>query len=197
MQFPRSCGMIPYGTIDCKQRSGATRSFAFRKGDPVAKRSGSIAEQAERLAAPFAQALGLSLWDVRFVKEGAEWYLRFFIDKEGGVTIEDCEALSRAVDGPLDEADWIEQSYYLEVSSPGLNRELTKPAHFEQMKGQPVLVRLYRPMDGVKDLQGVLLDRTDGTLTIEINGAAVCLPQGDVATVKLDDDHFEPDDMDA
>ena len=85
-----------------------------------------------RLARPVAEELGLQLWDVRFVKEGADWYLRFFIDREGGVTINDCEEMSRRLDKLLDEADPIACSYCLEVSSPGVERELIRPEHFEQ-----------------------------------------------------------------
>ena len=83
------------------------------------------------IAAPIAEQLGLDIWDIRFVKEGADWFLRIFIDKDGGVTIEDCENMSRAMDAPLDEADPIPQSYCLEVSSPGVERELTRDSHFE------------------------------------------------------------------
>ena len=94
------------------------------------------------LALPLAEELSLRVWDIRFEKEGASWYLRIFIDKPGGVTIEDCEALSRAIDPVLDEADPISVPYYLEVSSPGLGRELTCPAHFEEMMGREVRVLL-------------------------------------------------------
>ena len=157
----------------------------------MAGKNSGVAAQAEALAAPLAQSLGLSLWDVRFVKEGAEWYLRFFIDKEGGVTIDDCEALSRALDDPLDEADFIDQSYYLEVSSPGLNRELTRDRHFVQMQGQPVLIKLYRPVNGSKQWNGILKERSDAGLVITTDdGQTLTLPQEDVATVRLDDDDF-------
>ena len=87
------------------------------------------------IAAPVAEQLGLSIWDIRFQKEGVSWYLRIYIDKEGGVGITDCENFSRAVDGPLDEADPIEQSYYLEVSSPGVERQLTRDEHFKKYIG--------------------------------------------------------------
>ncbi len=97
------------------------------------------------IAAPVAEQLGLSIWDIRFQKEGVSWYLRIYIDKEGGVGITDCENFSRAVDGPLDEADPIEQSYYLEVSSPGVERQLTRDEHFKKYIGSPVMVRLIRP----------------------------------------------------
>ena len=96
------------------------------------------------IAAPVAEQLGLSIWDIRFQKEGVSWYLRIYIDKEGGVGITDCENFSRAVDGPLDDADPIEQSYYLEVSSPGVERQLTRDEHFKKYIGSPVMVRLIR-----------------------------------------------------
>jgi len=155
----------------------------------LAGKSNSIAAKAEALALPFARELGLELWDVRFVKEGADWFLRFFIDKEGGVNINDCENLSRALDDPLDEADFIEQGYYLEVSSPGLNRELTKERHFDQMMNSPVLVKLYRAIDGTKELQGTLVGKTDDLLHLcSEQGETVTLNRSDIASVRLDDD---------
>ncbi len=157
----------------------------------MASKSNSIAAKAEALALPFAQELGLDLWDVRFVKEGADWFLRFFIDKEGGVNINDCEALSRALDTPLDEADFIEQGYYLEVSSPGLGRELTKDRHFEQMMSEPITVKLYRAIDGKKEIKGILVDKTDEVLLLcNEQGETVTLTMSDIASVRLDDDNF-------
>lgn len=98
------------------------------------------------LAKPVVEQMGLQLWDVRFEKEGASWYLRIFIDKEGGVTIDDCENLSRAMDQILDDADPISQSYYFEVSSPGIGRDLVRPWHFQRYLGQDVQVKLIRPV---------------------------------------------------
>ena len=143
------------------------------------------------IAEPVAEQLGLEIWDIRFVKEGTDWFLRIFIDKEGGVNINDCENLSRAVDAPLDEADFIEQAYYLEVSSPGLNRELTKDRHFEQMMGESILVKLYKAVNGSKELCGVLTEKTDETLTLTpVGEEPVTLSVSDIASVRLDDDHF-------
>ncbi len=157
----------------------------------MASKSGNIAAKAEALAMPFAEQLGLILWDVRFVKEGAEWYLRFFIDKEGGVNINDCENLSRALDEPLDQADFIDQGYYLEVSSPGLNRELTKDRHFVQMEGEPVLIKLYRAVNGSKTFSGILLEKKEDTLTITDEQEQLLTFQvSDIASVRLDDDDF-------
>ncbi len=97
------------------------------------------------LAKPVVEQMGLQLWDVRFEKEGASWYLRIFIDKEGGVTIDDCENLSRAMDQILDDADPISQSYYFEVSSPGIGRDLVRPWHFQRYLGQDVQVKAHSP----------------------------------------------------
>lgn len=111
---------------------------------------------AEELMLPVLEELGLELWDTRFEKEGATWYLRYFIDKKGGVTIQDLEAASRRVDKLLDEADPIEQSYTLEVCSPGIERKLTRDEHFKRYLGQRISVRLIRPVAGVRDFIGVL-----------------------------------------
>ena len=157
----------------------------------MASKSNSIAAKAEALALPFAEELGLELWDVRFVKEGADWFLRFFIDKEDGVNINDCENLSRALDAPLDEADFIEQGYYLEVSSPGLGRELTKDRHFVQMEGEPIVVKLYRAIDGTKEMKGILLEKTEDTLTLtDEEETLITLQCSDIASVRLDDDNL-------
>ncbi len=107
-------------------------------------------------------ALGLTLWDVRFVKEGASWYLRLFIDKEGGVTIDDCTDVSHAVDPILDAADPIDVSYYLEVCSPGLNRELREEAHYRFAVGKQINLTLYKAENGSKTVQGILADYQDG-----------------------------------
>ena len=114
------------------------------------------AKQVAELVKPYVEQLGLTLWDVRFVKEGASWYLRIFIDKEGGVTIDDCTDVSHAVDPVLDEADPISVSYYLEVCSPGLNRELKEPEHFKAFIGSEIALTLYKAENGSKSVQGIL-----------------------------------------
>lgn len=120
----------------------------------------------EQLAVPLAQELGVCLWDVAFEKEGAGWYLRYFIDQEGGVDLDTCEAFSRRISDILDREDPIDQSYCLEVGSPGIERKLTKPWHFEKYTGSRVLVRLIRPVEGVRDFVGRLegLDGQRGAL---------------------------------
>lgn len=133
---------------------------------------------------------GLFLWDIRFLKEGADWILRIYIDSENSnITIEDCEAVSRAVDLPLDEADPIEQSYCLEVSSPGLERELIREEHFEMFLGENIIVRMIRPLESnLKEFKGKLLNSDKGTFTVEIsNGKEITINKKDTVWVKLDD----------
>lgn len=139
------------------------------------------------LAQPIAQHLGLELWDVRFVKEGAAWYLRVFIDKDGGVSIDDCEAMSRALDAPLDELDVINQSYCLEVSSPGIERELIRDEHFEKFIGSSVIVKLIRPNEnGERELKGILDNFSSKEITLNIEGS-ILIDRKNIASVRLDD----------
>ena len=129
-------------------------------------KKGGTVQAAERLAQPVLEELGLRLWEVVFEKEGSGWYLRYLLDKDGGVDITDCENFSRRMDTILDEADPISQSYTLEVSSPGIERSLTRDWHFDACMGQMVSVRFIRPVDGVRDFTGVLTGYEDGTVTM-------------------------------
>ncbi len=148
--------------------------------------AGNTALRVEKLIAPTVEGLGYDLWDVRFLKEGASWYLRVFIDKEEGIWINDCTDVSHAIDPILDEADIIDKSYYLEVCSPGLERELLKPEHFEKCKGKEVLVHLYRAVDGEKEFCG-LLSGFDGGVKITVNGEDRYFEKGLYSSVKLND----------
>ena len=116
-----------------------------------------VTEQVAALAEPIVQAQGCSLWDVEYVREGSEYFLRLYIDKEGGVDIDDCEAVSRAVDPILDEKDPIPGSYQFEVCSAGLERALKRPSDFQQFMNSPVTVKLYRPHNGLKEIPGILV----------------------------------------
>lgn len=149
-------------------------------------------EAVRKLAEPIAAGLGLSVWDVRFVKEGANWFLRILIDKPGGIGIADCEAMSRAIDKPLDELDPIDQSYCLEVSSPGINRELTRAEHFTAYLGAPVQVKLIRPReDGTRVLTGTLQEYQNGAITLQTDeGETVTFAQKDVSSVRLAEDDY-------
>lgn len=133
------------------------------------------------LAAPVVEEHGCTLWDVEYVREGGEWFLRLYIDKEGGVSINDCEAVSRPVSDLLDEADPIEGSYTFEVSSAGLERQLKKPEHFSACMGQMVDVKFYRPVNGSKERTGVLEGWQDGDVTVD----GVTYEKKDVAAVRL------------
>ena len=134
------------------------------------------------LAAPIAEEQGCTLWDVEYVKEAGTWYLRVYIDKEGGVSINDCEAVSRPLSDKLDEADPIEGSYTLEVSSAGAARVLKKPEHFTAFLGSEVEVRLYRPRDGKKAFVGVLAGYENGDVLLE---GGVRFAKKDVAQTRL------------
>ena len=151
-------------------------------------KKGNTAEIVTETVQPIVEEMGLSLWDVRFLKEGAEWYLRIFIDKESGVTIEDCENVTRALDAPLDELDPIEQNYILEVSSPGLERELVKPEHFDAFLGAGVMLRLIRPdANGLRDFKGTLVAHDKDTVTIVTDGTERVINKKDTVYIKLDD----------
>jgi ribosome maturation factor RimP len=144
-----------------------------------------ITEQVWQFAEPLVQAQGCSLWDVEYVREGGEWFLRLYIDKDGGVDIDDCEAVSRAVDPVLDEKDPIPESYRFEVCSAGLERVLKRPSDFERFLGEPVLVKLYRPKDGRKEFPGVLKGYKDGDITISAGGQEITFEKAEVALVRL------------
>lgn len=116
----------------------------------------NAAERVYSLIRKTVEEQGVSLWDVRFVKEGTSWYLRIYIDKPDGITIDDCTNVSHAVDPIIDSADPIDVSYYLEVCSPGIERELTRPEHYSAMLGKKISVRLYKAKDGTKELTGLL-----------------------------------------
>lgn len=145
---------------------------------------------ATQLAQPIADAMHLTLWDVRFEKEGSSWFLRIFIDKEGGVDIDECETFSRQMSARLDEEDPIDQSYYLEVGSPGVERELVKDWHFRQYIGAGVNVRFIRPVDGQRDFSGELLSYEDGTVTIALDDeTSMSFQRAEAAFVRLIDDY--------
>ena len=157
----------------------------------MAKSKGGVTvSKVWELCEPIVKDFGLSLWDVRYVKEGADWYLRIFIDKEGVVDITDCEKVSRAVNTPLDELDPIENAYCLEVCSPGIERELVRDEHFMQFIGADIMVKMRRPIEGIgKDFCGVLKGYDDGMVTISDHSGEneVTISKKDAAWIKLDD----------
>lgn len=154
------------------------------------KKGGSTVDAVWKLIEPIVNDLGLQLWDVRYVKEGAQWYLRVYIDKDGGVGIEDCERVSRSIDEPLDRLNPIEQSYCLEVCSPGLERELIRPEHYKRFLGEDIMVKMIRPIEGIgKEFGGVLKDYDKGEIIIEDHDGenSVTVNKKDIVWVKLDD----------
>ena len=146
-----------------------------------------VTELTAELAAPAIAEVGCTLWDVEYVKEGGTWYLRVLLDKEGGVDILDCEAVSRKLSGLLDEADPIEGSYTLEVGSAGAERALKRPGDFARFMGSPILIKLYRPLEGRKELAGTLegYDEETGAVTIALPGGCRTLEKKDIALVRL------------
>jgi len=144
-----------------------------------------LTEQIWQYAEPVVTAQGCTVWDVEYVREGADWFLRIYIDKAGGVDITDCEAISRAMDPILDEKDPIPTSYTFEVCSAGIERTLKRPGDFAQFMGSDVLVRLYRPKDGTKEFPGVLRGYEDGRVTIGYLGKELTFEKSEVALVRL------------
>jgi len=144
-----------------------------------------VTDQVTAFARPVVESFGCKLWDVEYVREGSERYLRVFIDKDGGVDIDDCEKIHRALDPILDEQDPIAESYHFEVSSAGLERALKRPGDFEQFMGSPVLVKLYRPRNGLKEIPGILRHYEDGKVTVEAGKETITFEKSQVALVRL------------
>ena len=144
-----------------------------------------ITEQVQQFAQPVVESFGCKLWDVEYVREGSERFLRLYIDKDGGVDIEDCEKIHRAVDPILDEKDPIAESYHFEVCSAGLERALKRPSDFEQFMGSPIVVKLYRPRNGLKEIPAVLRGYEDGCVTVEAGKETITFTKSEVALVRL------------
>ena len=145
----------------------------------------NIAERVEALVAPCITELGYRIWDVEYVKEGAEWYLRITLDSDDGIDIDDCEKVSRAINPILDEADPIEDFYYLEVSSPGVERVLRKPEHFEAAMGSDVELRLFAPDENKKKSYTGSLSAYDGTtVTVVCSDGEHAFPMNKVSKVQ-------------
>ena len=144
-----------------------------------------ITDQVTAFAQPVVESFGCTLWDVEYVREGSERFLRIYIDKDGGVDIEDCEKIHRALDPILDEKDPIPESYHFEVSSAGLERALKRPGDFERFMGSSVLVKLYRPRNGLKEIPGVLRGYEEGKVTVEAGKETITFEKSQVALVRL------------
>lgn len=166
------------------------RSFLFVWRFLMAKGKGGTVQTVESLVAPVLESLGMRLWDVRFEKEGPDWFLRIYIDRDEPLDLEACETAARAINPVIDEADPIDQSYYLEVGSPGLGRRLTKDMHFEAVKGSRIAAHLFRANEaGERDVTGILKEK-DGSRVVIVreDGTQTVVEEKQASYFKLCDD---------
>lgn len=188
--------LIPYGVIISMVSIMVFSEWVFDplffvklfkniKLDESEKKMSKITDKVYELAKPVVEASGCTLWDVEYVREAGNWYLRVFIDKEGGVSINDCETISRALDPILDEADPIPDSYVFEVGSAGAERELKRPEDFKQFMGSEVEVRLYQPLNGSKVFVGKLASYDQGDISITVGEEDMSFQKAQIALVKL------------
>ena len=140
------------------------------------------------LAAPITEKEGCFLYDVEYLKEGGIWFLRVYADKEGGISLDECEVISRALSEELDKKDPIDRNYYLEVSSPGIERKLKTKEHFDRYLGEMIDVGLYKAVAGSKQLTGKLIAFDGQDITVDVNGEELTIPQKDTTVVHI---HFE------
>ena len=144
-----------------------------------------ITDIVSAMAKPVVEEEGCTLWDVEYIREAGSWYLRVFIDKQGGVGIDDCERISRRLDPMLDEADPIPDSYVFEVGSAGAERELKRPSDYQQFMGNDVELRLYKPENGQKVFVGTLAGYSDGDVTVKVGKDDITFEKSKIALVKL------------
>ena len=165
----------------CPTGKAGEYNCVHTKGDFPLK----VTELVTQFAKPIVEEEGCRLWDVEYVREGAERFLRIYIDKDGGVDVSDCEKIHRRVDPILDEKDPIQESYHFEVCSAGLERTLKRPEDFLQFMDSPVLVKLYRPRNGLKEIPAYLRGYEDGRLTVEAGKETITFEKSEVALVRL------------
>ena len=146
-----------------------------------------IVKLVEDIAFPITQELGYELVDVEFIKEEGEWYLRVYIDSEDGIDLDDCASVSRVLSDKLDETDPISYSYYLEVSSPGLDRPLKKERDFEIFKDSKIKIKLTKPFEGKKVYEGILKGLVDGNVIIDIDGTEVKIQKNLASSIRLNE----------
>ena len=139
----------------------------------------------EALLVPIVERFGVEIYDVEYVKEGSDWYLRAYIDKPGGVNINDCENVSRALSDEMDREDFIEDAYILEVSSPGLGRALKKDKHLEKSLGEEVEIKTYKPIDKQKEFRGILKSFDADEITVTIEKEEKVFARSDIALIRL------------
>lgn len=144
-----------------------------------------IDEALEKIAEDVCARHGVYVYDTEYKKEGSEYFLRLYIDKDGGVTIDDCENVSREISPMLDDLTFIKDAYIFEVSSPGIDRALSRPWHFEKVLGEEIEVKLFAPIDGSKELCGVLKGFADGVITMDLGGKEIIIEKSKAASVRL------------
>ncbi len=149
-----------------------------------------IAEKVFGIIKDTVESQGVSLWDVKYVKEGASWYLRVILDSVEGISIDDCTNVHHAIDPVIDEADPIKDSYFLEVCSPGLERELSRPEHFHKYEGADVKLKLYKAINGSKELCGKLIGFDGKEIVIEVANEEIRLEKSAFSSCRLDDIDF-------
>jgi ribosome maturation factor RimP len=147
-----------------------------------------IAEQIRQVLYPILESMGLTLWDMEFHKQGPQWLLRIFIDREsGGVTLNDCETVNRDLGAALDVEDIISHAYTLEVSSPGLDRTLSKPEHFARFTGSRIKIKTFQPINGQKVFHGTLLGLAEGVVSVELEtGVVLEIPMTGITKASLE-----------
>ncbi len=148
-------------------------------------RSEKYEASTSELIQPLIDKNHFELVDVEFVKEGSDWYLRVYIDKEGGITVDDCELVSRAFNEILDKENYIDDPYIFEVSSPGLTRPLKKEKDYERSVGKLIDIKVFKPVDNCKEFTGILRAYNNNTVTIEFDGKEVCFDRKNLALIRL------------
>ena len=144
-----------------------------------------IEEKVEQLVKDPIEKLGYSLYDVEYVKEGPEYYLRIYIDKESGIDLNDCEKVSNEINEILDKADYIKEQYYLEVSSPGLNRTLFTEEHYKRFIGREVMVKFTKSVDGKKNIKGILKEVNEDSIVVEAD-QLINIPKDKIKSVNIE-----------
>jgi ribosome maturation factor RimP len=163
-----------------------TLSYYYQTNSPKGDDTlAKIDEALEKIALDVCQRHGVYIYETEYKKEGSEYFLRLFIDKEGGVTIEDCENVSREISPLLDNLTFIKEAYIFEVSSPGIDRVLSRDWHFEKVMGEEIEIKLFAPLDGKKDYSGILKGYNDGIITIETDGKEIQIEKQKAASVRL------------
>jgi len=142
-------------------------------------------EALEKLALDVCERHGVYIYNTEYKKEGSEYFLRLYIDKDGGVTIEDCENVSREISPMLDDLTFIKEAYIFEVSSPGIDRALTRDWHFEKVMGEEIEIKLFAPLDGKKEITGVLTGYSDGVITVLENDKEITIEKSKAASIRL------------